>query len=369
MKDGAWLLRWRDTSEQYKDVIPGGVAVGNFWPQPMGKEHVVALRSGAKGVELMVLGAPESFSRQPWRLLGRSDYSSNKDDRDTLRGVTAGDLLGRGADQLITVHDEGSGRHLPWIRVLAPPQQPDQQWSVLGKLNLNAVVETDAIVGLAAGDFWGTGHDLLAVAVKHPAGSTPPEIIFLRVQQRDGVELAAQIVARAPIAAEGPHALVAADFLKDGFAYVLAAARNSPELAFRTAPRLADQPFNTCWVRPDETFAGAKLTGQQVGESRPIMTGQRQAAFGSLVAAGAGRIFGYVNPGCDERKAKLFIPWKYHGYNDAEISFVHRTPMYRMGVPKEVAGRQLPVGAGRPLWLAVQGRGGHLRGRDQEQQP
>jgi hypothetical protein len=46
VKDGAWLLRWRDTSEQYKDVIPGAVAVGNFWPQPMGKEYVVALRSG-----------------------------------------------------------------------------------------------------------------------------------------------------------------------------------------------------------------------------------------------------------------------------------------------------------------------------------
>lgn len=335
VKGGAWLLRWRDTSEHYKDVIAGGVAVGNFWPQPMGKEHVVALRSGAKGVELMVLNAPESFSLQPWQLLGHSDYSSNKEDRDTLRGVTAGDLLGRGADQLITVHDEGSGRPVPWIRVLAPPAQPDQQWSVLGKLNLEAVAKTGVVVGLAAGDFWGTGHDLLAVAVNYSAGSTPSEIIFLRVQQRDGLELAAEIVARAPIAAEVSHALVAADFLKDGFAYVLQAARNSPELAFRTAPRLADQPFNTCWVRPDETFAGAKLTGQQVGESRPIMTGQRQAAFGDLVAAGAGRIFGYINPGCDERKAKLFIPWNYHGYNDAEISFVHRTPMYRMGVPKK----------------------------------
>lgn len=96
VKDGAWLLRWRDTSEQYKDVIPGAVAVGNFWPQPMGKEHVVALRSGEKGVELMVLDAPESFSRRPWHLLGRSDYSTSKDERDTLRGLTAGDLLGQG---------------------------------------------------------------------------------------------------------------------------------------------------------------------------------------------------------------------------------------------------------------------------------
>ena len=334
VKDGAWLLRWRDTSEQYKDVISGAVAVGNFWPQPMGKEHVVALRSGEKGVELMVLGAPESFSRKPWPLLGRSDYSTSKDERDTMRGLTAGDLLGRGADQLITVHDGGSGGHLPWIRVLAPPAQPDQPWSVVGKLNLDAVVKTGAIVGLAAGDFWGTGQKLLAVALKHAASSTPPEIIFLRVERSGSGELTTQIVARAPMAAEGLHALVAADFLKDGFAYVLAAARNSPALAFSTAPRLADSPFNTCWVRPGETFAGAKLAGQQVGENRQFMTAQRQAAFGNLVAAGAGRIFGYINPGCDERKAKLFIPWKYHGYNDAEISFVHRTPMYRMGVPK-----------------------------------
>ena len=87
VKDGAWLLRWRDTSERYQGrCFPAALAVGNFWPQPMGKEHVVALRSGVKGVELMVLGAPECFSRQPWRVLGRSDYSSNKDDSDTLRG-------------------------------------------------------------------------------------------------------------------------------------------------------------------------------------------------------------------------------------------------------------------------------------------
>ena len=335
VKDGAWLLRWRDTSELYKDVIPGGVAVGNFWPQPMGKEHVVALCSWLKGIELVVLGAPESFSRNPWHVLGRSEYSSKKDDLHTLRFATAGDLLGRGADQLITLHDEGSGRHLPWIRVLAPPAQPDQEWSVVGRLKLNEVVETDDIIGLAAGDFWGTGHDLMAVAVKYPVGGKPAEIIFLRVEQHDDVELAARIVARAPFAAEGSHALVTADFLKDGFAYVLQADRNSPQLAFQTPPRLADQPFNTCWVRPGETFAGAKLATQQVGESRAIMTGQRQAPFGSVVAAGAGRIFGYVIPGCDERKAKLFIPWKYRGYNDAEISFVHRTPMYRMGVPKE----------------------------------
>ena len=335
VKNGAWLLRWRDTSDQYKDVIPSGIAVGNFWPEPMGKEHVVALRSAATGVEIMVLGAPESFSRQPWHVLGRSDYSPDKTDRNTLRGVTAGDLLGRGADQLITMHDEGAGRPLPRIRVLAPSAQPGQPWSLLGKLNLNAVLETEAILGLAAGDFWGTGHDLLAVAVKHPDNSPPPEIVFLRLQAGDGVALAVQIVARTPFATEGSPSLVAADFLKDGFAYVLSAAGNSPELAFRTAPRLADQPFNTCWVRAGETFAGAKLNGQQVGESRPIMNGQRQAAFGRLVAAGAGRIFGYINPGCDERKAKLFIPWKYHGYNDAEISFVHRTPMYRMGVPKK----------------------------------
>src|ERR1019366_4146608 len=234
VKDGAWLLRWRDTSEQYKDVIPGSVAVGNFWPQPMGKEHVVALRSGEKGVELMVLGAPESFSRKPWPLLGRSDYSTSKDERDTMRGLTAGDLLGRGADQLITVHDGGSGGHLPWIRVQVPPDQPDGQWSVLGKLDLNAMVETDAIIGLAAGDFWGTGQKLLAVALKHAASSTPPEIIFLRVERSGSGELTAQTVARAPMAAEGPHALVASDFLKDGFAYVLAAARNTPELAFST---------------------------------------------------------------------------------------------------------------------------------------
>ena len=335
VKDGAWLLRWRDTSEQYKDVIPGGIAVGNFWPQPMGKEHVVALRPGGKGIELIVLDAPESFSRQPWRMLGRSDYSSNTNDGATLCGATAGDLLGRGADQLITLQDEGSGPRLPWLRLLAPPARPDQPWSVIGKLNLYTVLGTNEVLSLAAGDFWGAGQDLLALTAKSPSGGASSEILFLRVQPRAGLELAAQIVVRAPVTAEAPTALVAADFLKDGFAYVLETARNLPELAFRTAPRLADQPFNTCWVRPGETFAGAMLGGQQVGESRPIMRGQRQAPFGNLVAAGAGRVFGYVNPGCDERKAKLFLPWKYHGYNDAEISFVHRTPMYRMGVPKK----------------------------------
>ena len=337
VKDGPWLLRWRDTSEQYKDVLPNGVAVGNFWPQPMGKEHVVALRSNDKGIELIVLGAPESFSRQPWQLLGKSQYSPDADDRQTLVGAAAGDLLGRGVDQLVVLRKIGGGTGV--ATVLMPPDQPHQEWRPVGHLVLDLDLEVGGcdVIGIAAGDFWGTGRDLLAVVVKDRNAPVvaSPEVVFLRLEKGIGENLKGKIVARTSIAAGGARALVAGDFLKDGFAYVLQADASTPKLSFSTAPRLADQPFNTCWVRPTETFAGAKLAGQKVGESRPIMTGQRQAPFGKLVAAGAGRVFGYIIPGCDERKAKLFLPWKYHGYNDVEISFVHRTPMYRMGVPKK----------------------------------
>lgn len=335
VKDGEWLLRWRDTTDTYQNVLEGGIAIGNFWPRPMGTEHVVALRSSADGIQILTLGAPESFSRQPWRVLGQSKYSSSSEESKTLLNVTAGDVLGRGFDQLIALHTEGPGRRTPSIRVLSPADRPDQPWKPLAKLDLSGIAKGSTVTGITAGDFWGAGKDLLAVRLKPGPGNAPPEIVFLRLELSSGADLKAEVVTRAPLPPDNSGSLVAADFLKDGFAYLLDAAPTSLNLSFRTAPRLADQPFNTCWVRATETFAGAKLAAQKVGESSPIMKGQRQAPFGNIVAASAGRIFGYILPGCDERKAKLFIPWKYHGYNDVEISFVHRTPMYRLGVPKK----------------------------------
>lgn len=335
VKDCPWLLRWRDTSAQYKAILPNGLAVGDFWPQTMGgKEYVVALSANAGGAPtVVVLDPPEVFSTRPWKVLARTPLPGWPQDARVV-AAAAGDVLGAKRDQLVVLLNGTE------LRIWSPGERPDQPWA-LAAVGAAADTPTDgstrpaATTGMTVGDFWGTGRDAIllrdaalrycAPRISRDAGTDGPSKLLLE-----------------PLAAEtlptnqGPGLLVGCDFLKDGFAYLarLPDAAADPKMAFRTAPR-GEARYNTCWVRPDETFAGAKLAGQRPGEARDIMNGQRQAPWGRVVAAGGGRVFGYVVDSVDERKEKLWKPWKFHGFDDVEISFAHRTPLYRMGCPKQ----------------------------------
>lgn len=336
VKDGPWLLRWRDAAPQYADVLPNGLAVGDFWPEPMGgSEYLAALVQTQPAVPptVRIYAAPQIFGTQAWRVVAEQTLlAAGKD----LGGapfvpqfVAAGDVLGKKRDQLVALYDRGSGVHVYTLATYEPPAKPGAgAWTAAGaELPLDEAYRLANITGLMVGDFWGDGRDRVAIALVEQ-GQTRVEFFELT---DNGLRRIPGVTA---LNAKEPTAFAAADFLKDGFAYV-AALSTGPDVVFTTAPRQADKLYNTCWVRADETFAGAKLTGQAVGEGRQVMTGRRQAALGKIVAASAGRVFGYITAGVEQRKQKLWKPWQYHGYNDVEIAFTHRTPVYPRGIPKK----------------------------------
>ena len=137
---------------------------------------------------------------------------------------------------------------------------------------------------------------------------------------------------RLPSTAPAPARATSADFLKDGLAYIALLAEQQPELSCRLAPR-EPRPYGTTWVGPERTFAGAVLTGQAVGESRAIMSGEREAPFGHVHACAGGRVFGYITSDADERRA-WWEQTELAGTIDAEVAFIELTPHYPLSAPR-----------------------------------
>ncbi|MEW6251586.1 MAG: hypothetical protein AB1716_13135, partial [Planctomycetota bacterium] len=361
VKDGPWLLRWRDASGQYADVLPDGVVVGDFWPQAMGgKEYVLLLTSTPEaGLRLVALDPPEVFGTRPWKPAGewRSTPLAEDDPQrrfgdkflpplaqvvggNRILAVAAGNLANLKRDHLIVLTADSRQPPNYALQIYAPPEEPGgADWTIWAMVPLKSLLSgpEDRPLALAAADFWGTGKDVLLLML-------PGRAVYFELKGTGTRTPAAQpgkgrrgadfTIARPNVVAQVPLErgwtpgdwVAAADFLKDGFAYVALGTGGADQVRFTTAPA-REERFNTCWVRPDETFAGAKLAGQKPGEVRHIMTGVRQAAAGRVIAAGAGRIFGYIVAGVDERKEKLWKPWTFAGRNDVEISFAHRTPV------------------------------------------
>lgn len=335
VRDDTWLLRWRDASDQYADVFENGLAVGDFWPARMGAQDYVALvvRTPDGQPAVRIVTPPQRFGTEPWTVVGATLPLAKT---PAVAGkpvyVTAGDVLGRGHAQLIVWLQAARAATTPaWVVVYDPPSDPAQgEWQAVAILAADALGGPTA--GLLASDFWGDGHVCLATlpstdglhlnVYQLAAGATPQEA-------------RATLVTSAPWTPNDPaQKFVAADFLKDGFAYVASAAPQSATWSFATGPKRADRPYKTSWVRQNETFAGAQLAGQAAGTCQHIMNGTDEAPFGEVLAAGAGRVFGYILAPDGERKEQLFKPWHYVGHDDVEIAFVHRTPVYRLGVPK-----------------------------------
>ncbi len=373
VKDGAWLLRWRDASSQYAELLPDGLAIGNFWPEPMGgKEHVVGAFQGADGaLTLRVLDPPEVFGTRPWKALGEwtstplpdDDPQRKHGDRwmpplsllvggNRIVALAGGNVLGFKRDQLVVLTADSRTPPNYALHVYeAPPQIGSGEWPIKVLVSLKDVLKAgDTPLGMMVADFWGheggpeKDLDVVALALRDrvvyfgledtgrrsPTGRTTGGTSFAVFRPK----VLAEHKLIEPLAEA--DWLVGCDFLKDGFAYWARGGRAAAPGTFTlgTAPRTAER-FHTAWVRPDETFAGAKLTGQAPGEARTLMHAARQAPTGSVVAAAGGRIFGYIVASAEQRKEMLWKPWSFVGHDDVEIAFAHRTPVYRLGVPKK----------------------------------
>ena len=97
-KDCAWPTRWLDVTTDWSGVLPGGIAIGNFWPTSPGTEYLAAVRQEAGSLRVDVYAAPECFAVHPWAKLSTSLPIAVS---GTFLGATAGDLLGLGRDQLM----------------------------------------------------------------------------------------------------------------------------------------------------------------------------------------------------------------------------------------------------------------------------
>ncbi|HOC32443.1 MAG TPA: hypothetical protein PKK84_09390, partial [Armatimonadota bacterium] len=99
VKNAEWLRRWVDEGSRYNAVVPGGVAVGNYFPKPTGKEYAALVTQSKTGNNLVLASAPEMFGSMPWTWSKPAPISF----RGTLVQLAAGDPLGTKKDHLLAL--------------------------------------------------------------------------------------------------------------------------------------------------------------------------------------------------------------------------------------------------------------------------
>jgi hypothetical protein len=277
-KDGPWLLRFTDRSSALEGAL--ALAAGDFWPAPIGKDRVAVLAAKGDGVVLRLLEPPEVFGTRPWRAL--VETSPFEGVRPPVLAA-AGDVLGQKRDQLLVV----SGAS---VRVYEPPAAPDAPgWRLVLE---GALPEAPGAIAWADGRLVASFGARLRRFAPSRAASSDPERLVLTAE--DGDETLA----------EPPAALAACDFLKEGQARVVIAARQ-------------------------RTFE-ARARG---------LAPMRGEGTGAVVALAAGRVFGVIRCELTTERRKQQKP---RSGPDAEIAFVHRLPLVdltaagdRFGWPKQ----------------------------------
>jgi len=338
-KNGAWLLRWSDTNPGYANA-EGPIAVGDFWPGPVGKEYVaLALPKGT----IQIIEAPEMFGTMRWAWLGRASAEPG------IKQLTAGDLLGEKRDQLIA---------------LMPKQI--KVWSVSGSaakpvLALAASFDLPkdmAVKQIACGDFWGDRDEELALFDKN--GS----IRFIQIKDSKAVEI------RSTRLSKGIDFALAADWVKDAFDSItvstglggveVLAAPLKPGTKRSPGPNYTGKAMSRQW-----------LPGTDAEKPTANMKGSL-AVSGKIVGISSGRVFGYVNENLTTAVRKR------NGLDlrpDAEISFASRFPLHNLteGAPhfgwplrgekygydiaiKNNGSKPIPAGARLTVWLGVKER-------------
>ncbi|MCX7003357.1 MAG: hypothetical protein NTV22_08800, partial [bacterium] len=306
-KNGPWLVRWIDASAQYGAALPGGLAIGNFWPSKIGTEYLVVLSGRAGAIDITAYKAPEVFCARPWALV-----STGVVDLGEVVAAAAGDPCGRGRDELVVLTRTN-------LVVIAPPATlTSGAWRITRSFDLPAMRGT--LVGLACGSFWTNKTDGFALASK-ARGKT--QITYCAVAG-DALKIVVVDQAR-DVPGVAPGALTAGDFMKDGFDdLVVVGAGKQNGLQLRVAPaRQAGTPPDLGPLGNGRAYSRQWLPGAGDTASVAVVSGTRAGAFGRVKAAAAGRVFGYVD--CELTSA-VHRENSYDPRPDAEIAFTHRYP-------------------------------------------
>ena len=312
-KDAGWIERWVDSSGSLAGLVRGGMACGDFWPGEFGTDYLAALVGDGATVTLKVLAPPEVFSTGPWTVMHTATLDVAA---ASIRGVCAGDLLGRKSDQVLVLAGQK-------IYLVAPPATPSENdWKVVEVLDVPGAMKASHI---ACGDFWGDGRDSLAVGQVLNTGKLA---VSYYEYDGKGLSLITTDAARdVPVPEIG--GLLAADFAKDGFdTLTIIPADPEMPLQVRVAPRKGPD-FKT-GLGP--LYDGRALSRQWMpgtgGDSSTLcMTGRLEERAGLSTAFTVGRIFGYVT------SPLTTAVREQHAYDprpDAEIAFTHRFPQYSL---------------------------------------
>jgi len=310
-KNGPWLLRWIDDSTHYAAALPGGLAIGNFWPGKIGTEYLVVLAGRDGAVSIEAYKAPEVFCARPWELVSTGVVAVSE-----VVATAAGDPCGRGRDELIVLTRKD-------LVVITPPATlTSGAWRIAQHFDLPAM--RGIPVGLSCGSFWKNKTDGLVIASSE-RGKT--QITFCEVA---GESLKVIVVDKAldlPSVAFGT--LTAGDFMKDGYDdLVFVGARKRNKLQLRVAPaRQAGTPPDLGPLGNGRAYSRQWLPGAGDTTSVAVVSGTRAGAFGHVKAAAAGRVFGYVD--CELTSA-VRRENTYDPRPDAEIAFTHRYPTYSL---------------------------------------
>lgn len=306
-RDFIWPARWLDRTTVLDDVASGGIAVGDFWPEDFGKEYLVTVADSAGQLAFDVYAPPEIFATRQWE---HESSSGSNPVTGTFLGATAGDLIGGSADELLVALDTVGNIK---IAIFTPPSAYWQStWTLSAEATLPGV--TGAYLGVTAGDFWGDGHDYIAIATDV---SDQTELAFYEYDggSNSFAFVVADAAALPPLQMNG---LTSADYLKDDFD-LLTLVPPTGDFELRVAPARPGDDYDLGPEYTGKSLAGVEMPGNGGAESVLVMSGTWDTSPDSRVAFGSGRVFGYVDTALNQRFA-------IDAYEDAQISFVHRTP-------------------------------------------
>ncbi|GEM_PF-2396695 len=309
---------WQDLS--FANVLAGGLAIGNFWPNApasgAGTEYLALARRAGASISVEVYRAPGVFSTRPWDLQSSAllvDSAAENGSND-LVCVTAGDVVAAyaGAELLLVQSTSDNYTNDPRARLLiysAPTATNQNNWILRYSISSSALFPPgERVLGIAAGDFTYAGRDWLALLYQ----SGPNKIV-----RYFDVASAPTVTARGTdtrdFSAVAPFGLAAADYVKEY--------------------QKVGKDYLTTLEPQTSVYQPRVYSNLFVGTptSLPMIAGRLNAGLAVYTnaprATAAGRIFGYLLYRYDYASQPR-EPNQPAGTKDAGISYIERWPLY-----------------------------------------
>lgn len=318
--DGEFLSRfiWQDAA--LANVLPGGLAVGDFWPPTSasgaGQEYLAMARRYGNAISVEVYRAPGVYGTRAWGLqsstllVGNAPANGSND----VVCIAAGNVTAAyGGSELLVVQslsDNYAAQPRAQLLVYSRPGTPQEtNWVLRSVVSSPTLFPAGArVIGMTAGDYTYAGRDWLSLlyqqngsnVVRHFDLSALPTVTARGEDTRT-------------FATAQPFCVAAADFLKE---YKLVG-RDQLVTIERDGVLVAPRVFSNA-------FVGAPT-------SQLIIDGSFNEGHSAYTnaprAVAAGRIFGYLLYRY-EYNSQPREPNQAAGVKDPGIAWIERWPLY-----------------------------------------